>query len=108
MYFIVLFFVSCLINHKVETVGDMYMAVSGLPDPCADHAKCIAKLALNMMDESKKVALPSGSKIQVDFSGFAEMIAIDSSVLSSLPFSLFSLRGIGFELFTTVTLSSKS
>lgn len=56
----------------METVGDMYMAVSGLPDPCADHAKCIAKLALNMMDESKKVALPSGAKIQVHFSGFAE------------------------------------
>ena len=60
----------------METVGDMYMAVSGLPDPCADHAKCIAKLALNMMDESKKVALPSGAKIQVQFSDFAEMVAI--------------------------------
>ena len=46
-------------------MGDMYMAVSGLPDECVDHAKCIAKLALNMMDESKKVTLPSGAKIQV-------------------------------------------
>ncbi|KAL1130144.1 hypothetical protein AAG570_013082 [Ranatra chinensis] len=36
--------------YKVETVGDKYMAVSGLPEPCTDHARCIARLALDMMD----------------------------------------------------------
>ncbi|XP_055923667.1 guanylate cyclase soluble subunit beta-1 [Eupeodes corollae] len=41
--------------YKVETVGDKYMAVSGLPDPCEDHAKCIARLALDMMDMAKNV-----------------------------------------------------
>lgn len=31
------------------------MAVSGLPEPCDDHARCIAKLALDMMDIVKEV-----------------------------------------------------
>lgn len=35
---------------QVETVGDKYMAVSGLPEPCRSHARCIARLALDMMD----------------------------------------------------------
>lgn len=33
----------------METVGDKYMAVSGLPEPCDAHAKNIANLALDMM-----------------------------------------------------------
>ena len=42
-------------NFQVETVGDKYMAVSGLPEPCAAHARCIAKLALDMMDMAAQV-----------------------------------------------------
>ncbi|KAK9497202.1 hypothetical protein O3M35_004565 [Rhynocoris fuscipes] len=41
--------------YKVETVGDKYMAVSGLPETCEDHARCIARLALDMMDLIKDV-----------------------------------------------------
>lgn len=41
----------------METVGDKYMAVSGLPEPCTTHARNIAKLALDMMDRSKSVLL---------------------------------------------------
>jgi len=41
----------------VETVGDKYMAVSGLPEPCAEQALCIARLALDMMDLSMEVAV---------------------------------------------------
>ncbi len=40
---------------QVETVGDTYMAVSGLPEPCADHARCIARMALEMIELSKTV-----------------------------------------------------
>ncbi|XP_050317512.1 guanylate cyclase soluble subunit beta-1 isoform X3 [Bactrocera neohumeralis] len=50
--------------YKVETVGDKYMAVSGLPDHCEDHAKCIARLALDMMDMAKNVKMGS-SPVQV-------------------------------------------
>ncbi|EDS45084.1 guanylate cyclase soluble subunit beta-1 [Culex quinquefasciatus] len=42
---------------KVETVGDKYMAVSGLPDECENHAKCIARLALDMMDMARNVKM---------------------------------------------------
>ncbi|XP_017478652.1 PREDICTED: guanylate cyclase soluble subunit beta-1-like [Rhagoletis zephyria] len=35
------------------------MAVSGLPDHCEDHAKCIARLALDMMDMAKNVKMGS-------------------------------------------------
>ncbi|XP_030369642.1 guanylate cyclase soluble subunit beta-1 [Scaptodrosophila lebanonensis] len=43
--------------YKVETVGDKYMAVSGLPDLCEDHAKCMARVALDMMDMAKNVKM---------------------------------------------------
>ncbi|ALC48032.1 Gycbeta100B [Drosophila busckii] len=45
--------------YKVETVGDKYMAVSGLPDHCEDHAKCVARVALDMMDMAKNVKMGS-------------------------------------------------
>lgn len=41
--------------YKVETVGDKYMAVSGLPEPCTTHARCMARLALDMMDLGREV-----------------------------------------------------
>ncbi|KAJ9595190.1 hypothetical protein L9F63_013514, partial [Diploptera punctata] len=41
--------------YKVETVGDKYMAVSGLPEPCQTHARCMARLALDMMDLVQEV-----------------------------------------------------
>lgn len=43
--------------YQVETVGDKYMAVSGLPEPCNTHAHCIARLALDMMDLGREVVV---------------------------------------------------
>ncbi|CAF4951925.1 unnamed protein product [Pieris macdunnoughi] len=43
--------------YKVETVGDKYMAVSGLPEYKEGHAKHICLLALEMMDLSKTVTV---------------------------------------------------
>lgn len=41
----------------METVGDKYMAVSGLPEYEVGHAKHISLLALEMMDLSQTVTV---------------------------------------------------
>jgi adenylate cyclase len=35
---------------KIKTIGDCYMAAAGVPNPCADHARRAALLALDMRD----------------------------------------------------------
>ena len=40
--------------YKVETVGDKYMVVSGVPDPLDDHARCICQLALDMKEAAEE------------------------------------------------------
>lgn len=60
---------------QVETVGDKYMAVSGLPDFCDNHAKCIARLALDMMDMAKNVKMgpePVVSFYHIYFSHYSQ------------------------------------
>lgn len=49
-----------LICLQVETVGDKYMAVSGLPEPCRSHARCVARLALDLIDLSKRICAQDG------------------------------------------------
>ena len=55
---------------QVETVGDKYMAVSGLPDPCHDHARSIARLALDMMDMAPNLKDPDGLPFKVETANF--------------------------------------
>lgn len=43
--------------YKVETVGDKYMAVSGLPEPCDSHARHINRLALDIQDLARTIKL---------------------------------------------------
>ena len=40
--------------YKVETVGDKYMVVSGVPEPLEDHARCICQLAIDMKEAADK------------------------------------------------------
>ncbi|CAH1777167.1 unnamed protein product [Owenia fusiformis] len=51
--------------YKVETVGDKYMAVSGLPEPCDSHARCIGRLALDIKKASETITDPYGDKVMV-------------------------------------------
>lgn len=46
---------------QVETVGDKYMTVSGLPEPCTHHAKSICHLALDMMEIAGQVKVDDES-----------------------------------------------
>lgn len=43
------------------------MAVSGLPEPCEDHVRCIARLALDMMDLSHTVVVDGVPVVSIIF-----------------------------------------
>lgn len=58
MVYVILLFI------QVETVGDKYMTVSGLPEPCIHHAKSICHLALDMMEIAGQVKV-DGEPVQV-------------------------------------------
>lgn len=45
--------------YKVETIGDAYMVVGGLPKPCDNHAERVLNMAFGMMEASLKVIAPS-------------------------------------------------
>jgi len=55
------------------------MAVSGLPEPCRCHARCIARLALDMMDLA-------ADEVQID--GEPVVCTYKLSVVCSLLYSL--------------------
>jgi guanylate cyclase len=56
---------------KIKTIGDCYMAASGVPDPSPDHARKAALLALDMRDAVATSAI-------ADQSGLALRIGINS------------------------------
>jgi class 3 adenylate cyclase len=50
---------------KIKTIGDCYMAVCGLPRPCADHADRMARMALRMVDATRQYAQQTGLKLEL-------------------------------------------
>jgi len=63
--------------YKVETVGDKYMAVSGLPESCDSHARHINRLALDIYDLAKTIKLE-------EYTGFKTRECSDPSTGASL------------------------
>ena len=52
----------------METIGDAYMVVGGLPKPCDNHAEKVANMALGMMEAAEKVLSPVDKKpLKVSF-----------------------------------------
>jgi guanylate cyclase soluble subunit beta len=51
--------------YKVETVGDKYMAVCGLPEIIDLHTKYICRVALDIMDSVEELGAMDGEKIVV-------------------------------------------
>lgn len=50
---------------KIKTIGDSYMCVAGLPEPCEDHAERLARMALNMQEAIKKEFADGKIKVRI-------------------------------------------
>ncbi len=46
---------------KIKTIGDAYMVAGGLPEPQPDHLTAMAKLALAMLEQVRRIQHPQGS-----------------------------------------------
>lgn len=50
---------------KIKTIGDAYLAVSGLPRARADHAHAAADMALEVMDAARRLERPDGEPLRL-------------------------------------------
>lgn len=50
---------------KIKTIGDCYMAVCGLPRPCADHTDRMARMALRMLEAAQQYGKQQGLNLQM-------------------------------------------
>ena len=56
-------FVLCA---QVETIGDAYMVVGGVPEPNKTHAEAVANMGLDMVEKAREVKSPAtGKPLQV-------------------------------------------
>nr|XP_022912206.1 soluble guanylate cyclase 89Db-like [Onthophagus taurus]XP_022912207.1 soluble guanylate cyclase 89Db-like [Onthophagus taurus] len=51
--------------YKVETVGQIYMAVSGAPEKTKEHAKNVCDFSLSLIKNVKELLMPSGGGVEV-------------------------------------------
>jgi class 3 adenylate cyclase len=52
---------------KIKTIGDAYMVVGGLPEPRADHAQAVARLALDMRESLTHLSRRHGEPLRMRF-----------------------------------------
>lgn len=50
---------------KIKTIGDAYMAVGGLPEPFADHAKAVVMFALDLQETIDKFNWETGHNLSI-------------------------------------------
>lgn len=69
--------------YKVETVGDKYMAVSGLPEACDSHARHINRLALDIHDLAKTIKLEEYTGVRTATSSSDTTATTQSTTLAT-------------------------
>jgi class 3 adenylate cyclase len=50
---------------KIKTIGDAYMVVAGIPDPRDDHARAIARMAIDMQRSLGEYAKEHGRELSI-------------------------------------------
>jgi adenylate cyclase len=50
---------------KIKTIGDAYMAVCGLPEPCADHTERMLTMALRLMEIAREFGENRGTPVRL-------------------------------------------
>jgi len=50
---------------KIKTIGDAYMAVCGLPDPCPDHMERMMAMAVRMLQLTKETGAERGIPLRL-------------------------------------------
>jgi len=62
---------------KVETIGDAYMVVSGVPIQTTMHAQPVADFAIDMVAEAAKVNSPAtGKPLQVGIFSLTKRVQV--------------------------------
>jgi class 3 adenylate cyclase len=68
---------------KVETIGDCYVAVSGLPEPRADHALVMSKFANDIMTVMRKLTRDLETSLGPDTGDLALRIGLHSGPVTA-------------------------
>ena len=57
-----------VLHFQVETIGDAYLIVGGVPDRCENHADRVVAMAFDMIDVCSAVTSPAdNTPIQVGY-----------------------------------------
>jgi class 3 adenylate cyclase len=68
---------------KVETIGDCYVAVTGLPDPQEDHAKIMARFAFACIEKTSLVTATLESRLGPDTADLALRVGLNSGPVTA-------------------------
>lgn len=68
---------------KVETVGDCYVAVAGLPEPREDHAVCMARFARDCLLKTRELTKELELTLGPDTADLAMRIGLHSGPVTA-------------------------